>query len=327
MQSVKNRILILAIGVGVGLALRAIFFVPEDEPAGGASDSGSGVESRTEGSPGKAKPPVEDAASIDPLVPPIRLDGAPAGHASPGSHRRASIDARDQLAWLTAGSFAGEERPKHAVLQAALGAGREFKFNQLTHNPLDHPLPRHAPGLAEHAGGAAHATAHHDAGHHGAQRISTGDFAHGDRAVFEPHGEQVCASGCAASRHPTTPLVTNEFHELLREFGRQPMSEDSPAFEKLLYYGKQTQQRLQRYGCGSLDPLREQVLKRELKKTHASVQIRLVDEHGEIRSWLPATPVPLDRRHVFDMEAKGVQPLVTSGTVKRVGLYHLWTRL
>jgi hypothetical protein len=46
-----------------------------------------------------------------------------------------------------------------------------------------------------------------------------------------------------------------------------------------------------------------------------------------VRSWLDPTEVPFDRRHVFEMEASGVQPLVTSGTVKRVGLYHLWTRL
>ena len=37
--------------------------------------------------------------------------------------------------------------------------------------------------------------------------------------------------------------------------------------------------------------------------------------------------VPLDRRHEFDMQVNNVQPLITSGTVKRVGLYHLWNRL
>jgi len=52
-----------------------------------------------------------------------------------------------------------------------------------------------------------------------------------------------------------------------------------------------------------------------------------LDEAGEVRSWLPATRVPLDRRHEFDMEVHDVQRLITSGTVKRVGLDHLWTRL
>jgi hypothetical protein len=37
--------------------------------------------------------------------------------------------------------------------------------------------------------------------------------------------------------------------------------------------------------------------------------------------------VPLDRRHVFKMDTKDLPPLITSGTVKRVGLHHLWTRL
>ena len=37
--------------------------------------------------------------------------------------------------------------------------------------------------------------------------------------------------------------------------------------------------------------------------------------------------VPLDRRHVFELTPADLQPLVASGTVKRVGLHHIWTRL
>jgi len=37
--------------------------------------------------------------------------------------------------------------------------------------------------------------------------------------------------------------------------------------------------------------------------------------------------VPFDRRHVFEMKTNSLQPLVTSGTVKRVGLNHAWIRL
>jgi hypothetical protein len=80
-------------------------------------------------------------------------------------------------------------------------------------------------------------------------------------------------------------------------------------------------------GFGPLDAERSRFLWNELARSHAHVSIRLVDEHGEIRSWLEPTEVPFDRRHVFNMKTRRVQPLVTSGTVKRVGLYHLWTRL
>jgi len=337
MQGARNRIAILAIGIGVGLLLRSIFLPGQPDPAApkGAGATGKdrpgsdgkepgadkpGADKADSDKPGKGtkkpenKPPETDASQLEPLVPPIVLAGPLPAHAVSAT-RLTAADARDELAWLTAGNVADDVRPRNPMLQAALGKGLQFKFNQLTHFPAEDQLP------------GKHPSSSNDYSGHGAQRITSGEFAHGQRAVFEPHGDQVCASGCAASRHPTTPLVTNEFHQLLRQFASQPITEDSPAFEKLLYFGKQTQQRLQRYGCQELDPVREMVLHRELKKTHAQVQIRLVDEHGEIRSWLPPTLAPLDRRHVFDMEAKGVQPLVTSGTVKRVGLHHVWTRL
>ncbi len=308
LQGVLKRVAILAAGIGAGLILRMVFLPAQPAPAKPVPAAPGDEESPT-------TPAETDAAALDPLVPPFDLGGdmVVASH----STGHAAIARPGMLAMMTAG---GDSDGQHPSLNAALGKGRPFQFSFASKQ--NHLATHFASTTA-----AEHHAEPHDAGHHGPQRISTGDFAHGDRAVFEPHGDQVCASGCAASRHPTMPLVNTEFHQLLHEFASQPIDESSPAFEKLLYYGKQTQERLQRYGHGSLDPLRKMALQRELKKTHASVQIRLVDEHGEVRSWLPPTSVPLDRRHVFDMEAKGVQPLVTSGTVKRVGLYHLWTRL
>jgi len=153
------------------------------------------------------------------------------------------------------------------------------------------------------------------------------DFSHDSGAIFEPHGEQICASGCAASHHPTPELQLPDFHRLLIEFANQPISGESKAFEELLFYGRQTQAFLALHGDGGLDPIRSEILREELRLSHAMVEIQVLDEHGEIRSWLTPTEVPLDRRHVFEMEAANLQPLVTSGTVKRVGLDHLWTRL
>jgi hypothetical protein len=157
--------------------------------------------------------------------------------------------------------------------------------------------------------------------------VGPAEFAHSPRAIFEPHGHAVCASGCAASRHPTGKLSADAFRSLLAQFATEPVDETSLALETLLFYGRQTRDLLASHGSAPLDPLREAVLQRELQYTHATVEIRVVDEKGTVRSWLPPTRVPLDRRHVFAMEVRGVQPLVTSGTVKRVGLYHLWTRL
>ena len=154
-----------------------------------------------------------------------------------------------------------------------------------------------------------------------------GDFSSDERAFFQPHGEQVCASGCAVSRHPTKELTKTDYRQLLRQFLREPISEDSQALESLLFFGWQTREMIKKYGTGPLDPRRAAVLQDELARTHANISIRVVDENGIVRSSLPQTSVPLDRRHVFSMTVNKVQPLVTSGTVKRVGLHHLWTRL
>ncbi|MEK6247188.1 MAG: hypothetical protein N2C12_03355 [Planctomycetales bacterium] len=152
-------------------------------------------------------------------------------------------------------------------------------------------------------------------------------FIHDPQASFHAHGSEVCASGCAASNHPTEQLTSEHFNYLLAQFATQPVDETSPAFEELLFYGRQTQSLIEQEGLGGLDRLRSSVLIAELQRTHAAVSIRLIDEHGIVRSHLNPTRVPLDRRHVFTMETHDLQPLVTSGTVKRVGLHHLWTRL
>lgn len=152
------------------------------------------------------------------------------------------------------------------------------------------------------------------------------DFAHDSRASFHPHGTQVCASGCATSNHPTETLTAARFHQLLEQYMHEPL-ESSAALDALLYYGRQARDMLERDGAAPLDVPRAALLKRELARTHARVLVRVVDADNRIRAWLPATAVPLDRRHVFEMETSGVQPLVTSGTVKRVGLDYLWTRL
>ncbi len=152
-------------------------------------------------------------------------------------------------------------------------------------------------------------------------------FLHDTNAVFEAHGEEVCASGCAASRHPTDELTTEHFQQLLKQYATQPMSGESSALEELLYFGPQAKKFIEQDGFGPIDSERATLLWDELKVTHARISIRVIDEAGEIRTWLEPTLVPFDRRHVFKMETKNLQPLVTSGTVKRVGLDHIWVRL
>ena len=153
------------------------------------------------------------------------------------------------------------------------------------------------------------------------------EFDHDERATFHAHGQKTCASGCAASRHPTKRLSRGHYRRLLRECSSAPMDRFNLAYETLLYFGRQTLVLLDQYGTDPLSATQHQQLASELKRSHALVSIRVVDDRGTTRSWTNDVRVPLDRRHVFEMETNQVQPLITSGTVKRVGQDHLWTRL
>ena len=152
-------------------------------------------------------------------------------------------------------------------------------------------------------------------------------FSHDPQAVPHPHGETLCASGCAVSRHPSGRLTPTTFTALLDTYQQSLPTEENAALEEILFYSRQSREYWQRHRDACPDPLWQRVLDDELKKTHVLVSLRVLDETGAIRSKLMNVRVPLDRRHVFQMQNEGLQPLVTSGTVKRVGLNHLWTRL
>jgi hypothetical protein len=153
------------------------------------------------------------------------------------------------------------------------------------------------------------------------------DFTADPRAAFHPHGSEVCASGCAASNHATPDLKHTEFRRLLAKYEQGPLDETNEALEALLFYGRQSTALLQRSSPPIPNGQHDQFLRRELEKMHAFLSFRIVDEQGIVRVEMKRTRVPLDRRHVFDMKTQNLPPLVTSGTVKRVGLYHLWTRM
>jgi hypothetical protein len=157
--------------------------------------------------------------------------------------------------------------------------------------------------------------------------LDPGDLVGSGTAVAHPHGKLTCASGCAPNAHPTRPLTRSEYERLLKEFASQPISEESPALEALMYYNRQTRYFMDKYGTEPLDAERVALLRKELARDHAFVHIRVVDELGKIRVSMPPQRVPLDIRHEFYMDTHDLQPVVTSGTVKRVGLYHLWQRL
>lgn len=157
--------------------------------------------------------------------------------------------------------------------------------------------------------------------------VRTDLFPHDPEAIFHSHGDKVCASGCAASNHPTETLTRYEFNRLTNLYANGSLDSDNEGLEALLYYGPQTTKMIQDHGISNLDDQHAKLLWDELKCQSVRVSLRVVDQEGNVRSWLNGTSVPFDRRHVFDMKTNDLQPLVTSGTVKRVGLNHNWVRL
>ena len=152
-------------------------------------------------------------------------------------------------------------------------------------------------------------------------------FSHGEAAMFEAHGAQLWASGCAASRHPTGELSDARYWKLISEVESGPMAETNQALEELIFFGSQTRRQINANGFGNLDSGWAGFLGRQLACSHAEISIRVTDENGVVRTWVEPTLVPFDRRHVFKMKTNSLQALVTSGTVKRVGLNHAWIRL
>ena len=152
-------------------------------------------------------------------------------------------------------------------------------------------------------------------------------FTHDSGAVAHAHGDTICASGCAVSRHPTTRLTADAFRKLVAKYQQSAPTGKNRALEEILFFGRQSRQHWHTLRLQPIAPLWQLVLDEELEKTHALVSLRVIDESGDIRSKISHVRVPLDRRHIFKMQTKTHQSLITSGTVKRVGLDHLWTRL
>jgi hypothetical protein len=116
--------------------------------------------------------------------------------------------------------------------------------------------------------------------------------------------------------------------ELLAEYGALPADQESGPLNELIYFGPQVASHLESLATEQLlDDRHLEFLSRELSRQVVTLSIRVVDEADRVRVVLPPTRVPQHVRQVFRMDEFGLEPSVTSGTVKRVGLRHMWQRL
>ena len=143
-----------------------------------------------------------------------------------------------------------------------------------------------------------------------------------------PSGGDVCAVGCAAAPASQLLLSEAEYLDLALRYADEPLEPGSSALEALLFHGADTLGWLDSLGSAGLDEEREAFLRRELERTHVRLSVRVVGSGGIVRVRLDDALAPLGvKQHMTATRVLDLRTPEISGTVRRVGLNHLWTRL
>jgi hypothetical protein len=133
------------------------------------------------------------------------------------------------------------------------------------------------------------------------------------------------ATGCGVTcaPPPTQPPSAAELRALLREVAAAPTGAHTDAIDALLFVGPHTRAHLDAHP-GLLPESHEAWLRDELARQTVKVAFRLQDDTGVLASG--EASVPLGRKQHLELDGGLLGPLSVSGSVKRVGLHHLWTR-
>lgn len=141
--------------------------------------------------------------------------------------------------------------------------------------------------------------------------------------ALDPSLAEVCATGCAAEPDPSEDEAAAAVANALQAFA----ANGEGALDELLFHGPATQAALER-GASGLSAEAEELLRRELSRTHVELDVRLVDERGVERLRLGSKRVPIgEKQHVHPRRTERLASPEVSGTVQRVGREHLWIRL
>lgn len=137
-----------------------------------------------------------------------------------------------------------------------------------------------------------------------------------------------CKTGCAVADHGQGRLADDELVDWLQAYQDSDETLASVALETLLYHGAQVREFVRENAWASLDSKHRQKLQTELGRIYAVVELRLVNDEGELVSRMPPTEVLVgEKTHLHVPSFLGVPSFEISGTVKRVGVAHLWARL
>ena len=143
----------------------------------------------------------------------------------------------------------------------------------------------------------------------------------------DPDRDGECKAGCNAVKEAREPLTRDQIARFLERVAAEPIGTASPALETLLFHGPQVREYLAAHGTSPLDPARAAFLDRELRNSHVTISLAVIDAAGRRRIELSET-VPIgEKQHLHPETAHDVTPPEVSFTVQRVGLHHLWTRI
>lgn len=136
-----------------------------------------------------------------------------------------------------------------------------------------------------------------------------------------------CETGCAATPSTEPAMTQKRLQQLLQAYASEPLKPGSKALEVLLFHG---------YHLGGMMPTKRpfplskkhwSFLQKELKKTHARLSFRIVDEFGVKRISFDQKIKIGGHFHVEAKVHKNIQRPGFGGKIKRVGLNHLWVRI
>ena len=138
-----------------------------------------------------------------------------------------------------------------------------------------------------------------------------------------------CVGSCAVVVDEHPDLSRSRFELLAGRLATGRLDSENQDLETLLFHHERARKLFEQpWAKGLLPPKRQAWLKQELAQTHAWLDVRVVDAAGVERLRLRPTRVPLgEKQHLWPEQRVALQSVEVSGTVKRVGLNHLWTRL
>jgi hypothetical protein len=146
--------------------------------------------------------------------------------------------------------------------------------------------------------------------------------------VTQPHlGCQ--SGGCAYVPAPTAQdIPIEQIDQLLKEVAQTPVGADSQSLDTLLFHDGEVRERLSRADVPDIGPAWMAFLKHELDKQIATFSLRVIDEDGHQRAFLPDTAMALGaKKHLEISQTDLGTPMNANGTIVRVGLHHLWYRM